>query len=69
MALLTEGDFKGHFIITAYLCWITAGQGCGGVCGVYSGLHVICKHLVVKSVPSATLNHTCIILRARGPSI
>lgn len=32
MALLTKGDFKGHFIITAYLCWISAApRGGGGV--------------------------------------
>lgn len=30
MPLLTEGDFKGHFVITAYLCWIPAAGGWGG---------------------------------------
>lgn len=35
MALLTEGDFKGHFIITAYFCWIPAAGGWGG--GIWHG--------------------------------
>lgn len=57
MALLTKGDFKGHFIITAYLCWISAaprGGGVGGVVqmrmrvGAWSWKHAICKHLAVK---------------------
>lgn len=71
MALLTEGDFKGHFIITAYLCWITAAQGGAGTVwmkvGVWSGSHA--KYLAVKRVQSAILNHTCIILHLGGSSI
>lgn len=51
MALLTKGDFKGHFIITAYLCWISAAPGGGGCADEDEGRswkHAICKHLAVK---------------------
>lgn len=57
MALLTEGDFKGHFIITAYFCWIPAavGWGVGGDLARHgwgsehgAGARAICKCLAVK---------------------
>ena len=54
MALITGGDLKGHFIITAYLCWITAAQGAGRVwmgagarCVERDMCHLYCKRAAV----------------------
>lgn len=67
MALITGGDLKGHFIITAYLYWITAAgvaeYGWGLERTVWSGTFAICKQAAAKS--ACAMRENCSVHKFR----